>query len=387
MSPEPESTSIDSLLADHAREIARYKELEKTIAKVAQEWRATFDAASDVIILLDDRLRIARANRATTAFFDRSFAELLWQPVTELLAELEPRGALRLPDVRTLRRRFEREVYLERPGRWVLLSLDPIRDPAGERAGERAGAVHLIRDVTERKRGEIAVRESLDQLRNLSARLEAAREQERTRIAREIHDQLGHALTVLKMDSAWVAERVGDDDPGLTERARSMSALIERTIGTIRQIATELRPSLLDDLGLLAALEWEADEFGRRTGIATRVRGPGEPLALDEEHATAIFRIFQEALTNVARHARAKTVRATLSQTAEEVTLEVADDGRGFEPAAVTNPRSLGIVGMRERARMLGGTLSLEGRPGKGARLRVTLPLAGPSAAAPEVAP
>lgn len=382
MSPEPEPASIDSLLADHAREIARYKELEKTIEKVAQEWRATFDAASDVIILLDDRLRIARANRATTAFFGRPFAELLWQPVTELLAELEPRGPLKLPDVRTLRQRFEREVYLERPGLWVLLSLDPIRDPAGE----RAGAVHLIRDVTERKRAEIAVRESLDQLRNLSARLEAAREQERTRIAREIHDQLGHALTVLKMDSAWLAERVGDDDPDLTERARSMSTLIERTIGTIRQIATELRPSLLDDLGLLAALEWEADEFGRRTGIATRVRGPDEPLALDEEHATAIFRIFQEALTNVARHARAKTVRATLTQTAGEVALEVVDDGRGFEPAAVTSPGSLGIVGMRERARMLGGTLSLEGRPGKGARLRVTLPRGGSTAVAREAA-
>lgn len=382
MSPEPESASIDSLLADHAREIARYKELEKTIEKVAQEWRATFDAASDVIILLDDRLRIARANRATTAFFGRSFAELLWQPVTELLAELEPRGPLKLPDVRTLRQRFEREVYLERPGLWVLLSLDPIRDPAGE----RAGAVYLIRDVTERKRAEIAVRESLDQLRNLSARLEAAREQERTRIAREIHDQLGHALTVLKMDSAWLAERLRDDDPDVTERARSMSTLIERTIGTIRQIATELRPSLLDDLGLLAALEWEADEFGRRTGIATWARGPEEPLALDEAHATAIFRIFQEALTNVARHARAKTVRAILTQTASEVALEVVDDGCGFEPGTVTNPGSLGIVGMRERARMLGGTLSLEGRPGKGTRLRVTLPLGGSPAVAREAA-
>lgn len=373
MSPEPE-TAIESLLAQHAQEIARYKELEKTIEKVAQEWRATFDAASDVIILLDDRLRIARANRATTAFFGRTFTELLWQPVSALLAELEPRGPLRLPDIKKLRRRFEREVYLARPGLWVLLSLDPIRDAAGR----RTGAVHLIRDITERKRGEIAVRESLDQLRNLSARLEAAREQERTRIAREIHDELGHALTVLKMDSAWVAERVGRDDPGLTERARSMSALIERTISTIRQIATELRPSLLDDLGLLAALEWEADEFGRRTGIVTRVRGPEEPLALDEEQATAIFRIFQEALTNVARHAEARTVRATLSAIDGEVALEVADDGRGFEPGALANPRSLGIIGMRERARMLGGSLSLEGRPGKGARLRVTLPLERP---------
>jgi signal transduction histidine kinase len=235
--------------------------------------------------------------------------------------------------------------------------------------------VYLIRDITERKRAEIADRESLDQLRNLSARLEAAREQERTRIAREIHDELGHALTVLKMDSAWLAERIGIADPSLTERAHAMSALIERTIGTIRQIATELRPSILDDLGLLAALEWEGAELGRRTGINTRVRGPREPPALDDEHATAIFRIFQEALTNVARHSGAKTVRATLSKTEKDIVLEVIDDGRGFEPAALANPRSLGIVGMRERARILGGTLHLEGRPGAGARLWVTMPL------------
>jgi PAS domain S-box-containing protein len=371
LSPEPVPAAIDSLLAEHAREIARFKELERTIEKVAQEWRSTFDAASDVIILLDDRRRVARANRAAVTFFGRSFAELLWQPVTELLAELEPRGSLRLPDVRRLRRRFEREVYLERPGVWVLLSLDPIRD----KAGKPTGAVYLIRDITERKRAEIADRESLDQLRNLSARLEAAREQERTRIAREIHDELGHALTVLKMDSAWLAERIGIADPSLTERAHAMSALIERTIGTIRQIATELRPSILDDLGLLAALEWEGAELGRRTGINTRVRGPREPPALDDEHATAIFRIFQEALTNVARHSGAKTVRATLSKTEKDIVLEVIDDGSGFEPAALANPRSLGIVGMRERARILGGTLHLEGRPGAGARLWVTIPL------------
>lgn len=354
-----------------SREITRFKELERAIERVAQEWRGTFDAASDVIILLDPRLRIARANRATVAFFDRSFAQLLWQPVADLLGALDPRrGELRLPDPRRLRRRWEKEVYLAARGAWVLLSLDPIRDADGE----PAGAVHVIRDITERKRAEIALRDSLDQLRNLSARLETAREQERTRIAREIHDELGHALTALKMDVAWLAGRLAGESEPLAERGAAMSALIDRTIATVRAIATELRPSILDELGLLAAIEWQAAEFGRRTGIATRVSGPDVTLDLDAERATTVFRIVQEALTNVARHAGARNVSIALKLLRTRFVLEVRDDGRGVLPAEAAGPGSLGILGMSERARSVGGRMTLKGRPGKGSTLRLSVP-------------
>ena len=353
------------------REITRFKELERAIERVAQEWRGTFDAASDVIILLDERLRIARANRATVAFFDRPFADLLRQPVTELLRALDPRGgSLKLPGPRRLRRRWEKEVYLAARQAWVLLSLDPIRDADGE----PAGAVHVIRDITERKRAEIALRESLDQLRSLSARLETAREQERTRIAREIHDELGHALTALKMDVAWLAGRLGGRSEPLAERGAAMSSLIDRTIATVRAIATELRPSILDELGLLAAIEWQAAEFGRRTGIATRVSGPEAPPDLDAERATVIFRIVQEALTNVARHAGARSVSIALKELRTRLVLEVRDDGRGVLPAEAAGPGSLGILGMSERARSVGGRMALKGRPGRGTTLRLSVP-------------
>jgi len=355
------------------REITRFKELELAIERVAQEWRGTFDAASDVIILLDEKLRIARANRATVAFFDRPFAGLLRQPVAELLRALEPRrGSLRLPDPRRLRKRYEKEVYLAGKQAWVLLSLDPIR----RADGKPAGAVNVIRDITERKRAEIALRDSLDQLRSLSARLETAREQERTRIAREIHDELGHALTALKMDVAWVAGRLGGESAPLAERAVAMSALIDRTIATVRALATALRPSILDELGLLAAIEWEAAEFGRRTGIATRVSGPEAPPDLDAERATAVFRIFQEALTNVARHAGADSVHVALKDLRRRIVLEVRDDGRGVRPAEAAGPGSLGILGMRERARAVGGGMTLTGRPGRGSTLRLSIPKA-----------
>jgi PAS domain S-box-containing protein len=353
------------------REITRFKELELAIERVAREWRGTFDAASDVIMLLDERLRIARANRAAVTFFERPFADLLWQPVAELLRALAPRrGSLRLPDPRRLRRRWEKEVYLAGRQAWVLLSLDPIRGADGE----PAGAVHVLRDITARKQAEIALRESLDQLRNLSARLESAREQERTRIAREIHDELGHALTALKMDVAWLAGRLGGTSAPIAERGAAMSALIDRTIATVRALATALRPSILDELGLAAAIEWQAAEFGRRTGIAVRVSGPESPPDLDAECATAVFRILQEALTNVARHAGADHVRVALKALRTRIVLEVADDGRGVLPAEAAGPGSLGILGMSERARAVGGSMTLEGRPGRGTTLRLSIP-------------
>ncbi len=354
-----------------SREITRFKELERAIERVAQEWRGTFDAASDVIILLDERLRVARANRAAVRLFDRPFADLLWQPVAILLRALDPgRGGLHLASPRRLKRRWEQEVHLAARKAWVLLSLDPIRD--GD--GQPSGAVLVLRDITERKRAEIALRDSLEQLRSLSARLETAREQERTRIARDLHDELGHALTALKMDVAWLTGRLGSADQALAERGAAMSALIDRTVATVRAISTELRPSLLDELGLLAAIEWQAAEFGRRTGIATRVSGPPAPPALDAERAIVVFRILQEALTNVARHAGAESVSIALKPLRTRIVLEVRDDGRGVLPAEAAGPGSLGILGMRERARSVGGRMTLTGRPGKGTTVRLSIP-------------
>jgi signal transduction histidine kinase len=200
-----------------------------------------------------------------------------------------------------------------------------------------------------------------DQLRALSARVESIREDERTGIARELHDALGQGLTALKMDLAWVKRQLGaPTQPGLTtrvgEKVRAMSDMTDEILGQVRRMSSALRPGLLDDLGLLAAVEWQAQEFERRTGTACVVESNLGETPLDARLSIAVFRIFQEALTNVTRHAKARRVVVRLHVQGEMLTLEVSDDGVGITGEALRNPASLGLLGMRERARGLGGS-------------------------------
>jgi PAS domain S-box-containing protein len=227
--------------------------------------------------------------------------------------------------------------------------------------------------VLERLRSAQDLRQSEQQMRKLAARFDAVREGERMRIAREIHDDLGQSLTGLKMDMSWLVRRL--TNPEKSDKVRSMSNLIDATIKSVRRIATELRPGILDDLGLFAAIEWQGEEFAARTGIPCKVHAPPVAVELNPQATTAAFRIFQEALTNIIRHAHATKVQVTLKKLAKSLTLEVADNGRGVLPVDLKRKQSLGILGMRERASMAGGTLSI--RPGrkKGTILTVTLPL------------
>lgn len=231
-------------------------------------------------------------------------------------------------------------------------------------------------DVTARKEAEEKARRSRRELRALAARLESVREEERTRIAREIHDELGQALTGLKIDLAWLKRRV-DDRPESLERVQSILGRIDGTIDSVRRIATELRPSVLDHLGLVAAVEWQAQEFERRTGIMTTVKVQSDHPALDDARATTVFRILQETLTNVARHARATRVTISLIITAADLALDVKDNGRGITDAEIAAPRSLGLVGLRERAIACGGTLTIRGEPDRGTHVAVRIRLIG----------
>ena len=198
------------------------------------------------------------------------------------------------------------------------------------------------------KRAERELRESLRKVRRLSSHLETVRERERTTIAREVHDQLGHALTALKMEAAWLARKLPSGDAKTDERARSMKELIDRTIATVRRISTELRPGILDDLGLAAAVEWQAEDFGQRTGLTIHVETPRQRLDLPPDLATAAFRIFQEALTNVTRHAEAKSVRIELGADRKALRLLVADDGKGLDGRRARRVGSFGLIGMEE---------------------------------------
>ena len=242
--------------------------------------------------------------------------------------------------------------------------------PAVERA------LREVRERRDRERISRELRASHGQLRALAAHLQSVREEERTRISRELHDVLGQALTAMKMDVAWLQKKLGPENTPLIERTNGMSDLINQTIQSMRKIATELRPGILDDLGLGAALDWQAQEFQNRSGIRCTLMVSPEEIPAGREHATAIFRIFQETLTNILRHANATSVEVALTGKEGTIRLEVHDNGRGMPAPTGTPPRSLGILGMRERAQALGGTVNIESSPGAGTTVRVTVPSA-----------
>lgn len=219
-----------------------------------------------------------------------------------------------------------------------------------------------------------------EQLRELSAHIDAAREEERTGIAREIHDQLGQALTAQKMDLAWIRRRLtsaeGLAQEALLDRLDRLMGASDEIIQEVRRISAELRPSVLDDIGLDAALSWAAQEFERRTQIACVVRsGLGDDRKLDRDVSTAAFRVFQEALTNVVRHAAAKRVEVRIAENAGSLLLQVRDDGRGITADEMQDPRSLGLLGMRERARRLGGAVSFSRGEPSGTVVTLHMPL------------
>jgi signal transduction histidine kinase len=211
-------------------------------------------------------------------------------------------------------------------------------------------------------------------LQALSAHLQYVREQEQARIAREIHDELGQALTGLKFELSRLAQRLRGLPGDMSEKASGLGAVVDQTIHKMRRISTELRPAILDDLGLVAALEWHAEEFEKHTGIRCTITAPRQRLEPGPDLAIALFRICQEALTNVARHARANAVRIVLARTRDHLGLEVRDNGVGIPRAALTDVRSLGLLGMRERARAFGGEVVIHGLPGQGTVVRVKIP-------------
>jgi signal transduction histidine kinase len=226
----------------------------------------------------------------------------------------------------------------------------------------------------QRRRAEEKLRKSHEQLRTLSLYLEYVREEERIRIAREVHDVLGQALTGLKLQLTWMMSRLPRKPRSLLVKARAMSGQIDDTIDTVRRIATDLRPGVLDNAGLLAAIEWQANQFQRRTGIRCRVSANIKDSLWDQDLNTAFFRIFQEALTNIVRHAGATEVKVTLTRKADDLILRIRDNGSGISEAEAQNTKSFGLLGMRERAGLLGGEVRVRGRPGQGTVVSVLIP-------------
>jgi signal transduction histidine kinase len=235
-------------------------------------------------------------------------------------------------------------------------------------------ALREMKERRENRKAQERLIRSHDQLRALTGHLQFVREEERTRIAREVHDELGQSLTGLKIDLSWLSGKVASDRT-LQRKIKSMSADVDNTIQTVRRIATELRPGVLDSLGLAAAIEWQAMDFQDSTGIPCEVKIEVKEAIWGREFSTTCFRIFQETLTNIIRHANATRVTVRLSQVDHELVLTVRDNGRGILEKEIVHPRSIGLIGMRERVAQVGGQLFLFGVPGRGTTVTMRVPM------------
>ena len=251
------------------------------------------------------------------------------------------------------------------------------RVPVYNNDGQIIAVEGIARDVTEFVEGQRRLRESEDQLRQLAARLHAARELERAQVARELHDELGQTLTALKLDISRMVQAFTREQltPPLVDRLQSLIGLSDIGLATVKRIATRLRPPTLDHLGLAEAIHWEAMMFKARTGLRCTVRANKSRTSLSSEHQTELFRIFQEALTNVVRHAQASAVQVTLTERGRRFEMKIRDNGCGITEAQSADPSAIGLLGMRERTALMGGLFQISGRRGKGTIVSIEVPV------------
>ncbi len=258
----------------------------------------------------------------------------------------------------------------DRSIRWIKSRTFPIRNDIGK----IYRVVGIAEDITERKMAEEDLKKSYSQKRDFSRHLQTVREEERSRIAREIHDELGQALTALKMDLYWLHKKLPKIREALQEKTESMLKLINTTIHNVQRISSKLRPGLLDDFYLSAAIEWEDGEFAKRTGLQVKVSLKPEEISVDRECSTAIFRIFQEAITNIARHAEASEVQVALKRESDKFVLIVRDNGKGITEEQISDSKSYGLIGIRERCLFWAGEVTIKGVRAKGTDVKVAIP-------------
>ena len=257
--------------------------------------------------------------------------------------------------------------------RWISALINVVPDPKGKKI-----EYGYAEDITERIKAAEEIRANSELLRELYSYQQNIREEERTHIAREIHDELGQQLTGLKMDLFWINRRLHSTDHAINDKLITTLALIDTTIDTVRKIATELRPSILDDLGLVAALDWQSDEFEKRSNIKVEFTSNLNETLILPDISTALFRIYQELLTNVARHSKAGKVVASVSQDDNKLYLKVEDNGQGFDLNNILSKKTLGLRGIKERTSLIGGTYEIKSSPGCGTSVLISVPLHEP---------
>ena len=362
------------------RGVNRQAELARALRDANDRYHQTIDSVMDAIVAVDAEHNILLFNPAAEHMFGVPKGEMLGQPLSRLMPERVREGHSLLMDRFMASRGHSRAMAsnMEITGVRADGTEFPIESTISQTMVDgKPQLTAVLRDITQRRRAEEDLREMNRQLRSLSASLQEVREQERSRIAMELHDDLGQQLTGLKLELSWLGGRLKEGRQATPEEVGAMRQLLDTAIASVRRIATDLRPPILDDLGFGEAVKWQTAEFAKRSGLDITLDLQAQALVEDDLVATALFRIVQESLTNVARHAGATQVKVSLTADESSLLLSVSDNGAGIAAVARTG-NGIGLVSMRERATALGGKFNIAGVPGAGTTIAVTLPLTRP---------
>ena len=359
-------------LSVYFRDISTRKNALLELHASEEKYRLFFENSLDGILLTNSKGEIYAANPAACEIFGMTEEEICTGGRRVILDESDPNWAAFIEErSRTGKAKAELR-HFRKDGTVFLAEVASVkfRNARGEIRTNT-----IIRDITERKRAEAEVQESYEQIRRLTAHLQNVREEERTHIAREIHDELGQQLTVMKMDISWMKKKINAGDAAaVPPKMDELMEILDGTVASVRRISTELRPSLLDDIGLIATIEWQAELFTKRTGIPVKLAIAND-LQIPDEHTTGLFRIIQESLTNIARHANASQIVIHLENSANEFILYIEDNGVGFDKKQSGQTKTLGLLGMKERTLMMKGEFLIESKPNNGTKVEVSVPL------------
>ena len=355
------------------RDVTFRRAAEEALRISESKYRILFDKNPLPMFILDTNSQnFLDVNTSAQEFYGYEGQEFLSKNLFDLMED--PQNKIVLKDFGSLIRHIQKGgVYnhFKKDGTKVIMATI-IHDIVYE--GKSAKLI-VAADETEKIKAQESLKHSHESLRQLATHLEGIREAERTHMAREIHDELGQQLTGLKMDISWLSKRLQIEDEQINGKMKSIIGLIDKTVVTVRRLATELRPSILDDLGLLPALEWQSDEFEKRTEIKSTFKSTDPAMEVaDNLIATNIFRIYQESLTNVLRHSQATEVHTILTASSDSLELEITDNGRGFDPASIGNKKTLGLLGMKERVHLMGGSYNIYSKPSQGTIIKVIVP-------------
>ncbi|MGZ5786939.1 MAG: PAS domain-containing sensor histidine kinase [Ramlibacter sp.] len=352
------------------RDVTQRMRAEQEQARLAQRLSGLLDSAMDAIITVDEGQRILMYNRAAEKIFGWAAMQVMGRSLDMLIPERFRHG--HLSHVRrfgttgvTSRRMGDGTVIYGLRANGEEFPMDASISQLETAEGKLFTVI--LRDVTERVRAQ-------EDLASFATQANAIREQEKSRVARELHDELAQSLTALKMDTIFVRDNLREDPQAAGRKLDEMLGMLDASVAATRRIAADLRPLLLDDLGLMPAIEWLVQNFTQRTGVACDLLAD-EELELEEPYATAVFRIVQESLVNVAKHSQATRVEVSVAHSGAQMTLKVQDNGVGFLPGASRKPNSLGLVGLRERAQLLKGTVSVDSAPGRGTTVQASIPV------------